>query len=98
MIPPFALLKRVRVAQREALEAVEKERRNNRWDHTSKDAFYRAVLHCNGRLLSTAKDASPMRGLIENRVVEYIVAKRQWMVWTGRLLHPVKTSSLHIMN
>ena len=64
-----AILKRVRVAQREARDVVKQGRRNDRWHHISSDALYRAVLFQNGRLLSAAKNASHVLGLVENRVV-----------------------------
>ena len=69
MIPHFTILKRVRVAQREAREAVQKRRPDIRWDHTSKDAFYLGILQRNERLLSAAKDACHLLKLIENKVV-----------------------------
>ena len=62
-------LKRVRVAQKEAREIVEQGRRTNLLDHISSDALYRGILYRNGRLLSAAKDASHLLGLIENKVV-----------------------------
>lgn len=64
-----AIMKRVRVAQREARDVVKRGRRIERWHHISGDALYRAVLFRNGRLLSTAKDALHVLGLVENRVV-----------------------------
>ena len=64
-----ATLKRVRVAQKEAREVVQQGRRNNLWDHISSDALYRGILYRNGWLLSAAKDASHLLGLIENKVV-----------------------------
>ena len=69
IIPQFTVLKRVRVAQRQAREVVQQGRRNDRWDHVSSDALYRGVLYRNGRLLSMAMDASHLLGLIENKVV-----------------------------
>ena len=69
ILPQFTVLKRVRVAQREAREVVQQGRRNDRWDHISSDALYRGVLYRNGRLLSMAMDASHLLGLIENKVV-----------------------------
>ena len=64
-----AILKHVRAAQREAQDVVKRGRRNDRWHHISSDALYRAVLFRNGRLLSAAKDASHVLGLVENGVV-----------------------------
>lgn len=69
ILPQSAVLKRVRVAQKQARDIVRQGCRNNRCDHTSSDVLYRGVLYRNDQLLSAAKDASYVLGLIENRVV-----------------------------
>ena len=69
MLPQFAVLTRIRVAQREARDVVQHGRRNDRHAHISRNTFYGGVLYRNERLLTASKDASHLLGLIENRVV-----------------------------
>lgn len=57
------------MGQREARDVVKRGLRNDRWHHISSDGLYRAVLFHNDRLLSAAKGASHVLGLVENRVV-----------------------------
>lgn len=69
ILPQSAILKRVRVAQKQARDVVRQGRRNDRRDYTSRDVLYRGVLYRNGELLSAARNASYLLGLIENKVV-----------------------------
>ena len=62
-------MKRVRTALRQAREAIRQGRCNDRWDHTSSEVLYHRVLYRNRELLSAARDASYMLGLIERRTV-----------------------------
>lgn len=70
ILPQSMILKRVRVAQNQARDVVLQGRRNDCCDHISSDALYRGVLYRNDGLLSTARDASYLLGLIENRKVQ----------------------------
>ena len=68
-LPLCIFLKRTRIAQREAREAVEQARRKDHWDHISNDGLYQGVLYCNGRLLSAARHASYVLDLMERKVI-----------------------------
>ena len=68
-IPQSAVLKRMRVAQNQARDVVLQGRRNDCCDHISSDTLYLGVLYRNNELLSIARDASYLLGLIENRAV-----------------------------
>ena len=63
-----AVLKRLRIAQREAREVVQQGPRNDRWHHMKDVALYVAVLYRNYRLFSMARDASHVLDLIERKV------------------------------
>ena len=65
----YAVLKRVRVAQQQAREAVRQGRRKDRCEHTSSDMLYDGVLYRNRQMLSAARNASCLLRLIENKVV-----------------------------
>ena len=69
MLSRCTFLKRTRIAQREARDAVKQARRKDHWHHISNDGLYRGVLYRNGRLLSAARHASHVRNLIEKKVV-----------------------------
>lgn len=69
IIPQSAALKRMRVAQNQARDVVLQGRRNDCCDHISSDALYLGVLYRSDELLSMARDASYLLGLIEKRVV-----------------------------
>ena len=69
IIPQSAVVKRMRIALRQARDAIRQGRCNDRWDHISSDALYRGVLYRNRELLSAARDASYLLGLIENGAV-----------------------------
>ena len=68
-LPHSAVVKCVRIALRQARDAIRQGRSNDRWDYTSRDVHYRGVLYRNRELLSAARDASYLLGLIRNRVV-----------------------------
>ena len=69
MLSRCTILKRVRVAQREARDVVKQTRRNDHRHHISSDGLYRGVLYKNGRLLSMARDASHVLYLIKDKVI-----------------------------
>ena len=69
MLPHSTTVKRVRIALRQARDAIRQRRSNDRWDHISSDVHHRRVLYRNGELLSSARDASYLLGLIEKRAV-----------------------------
>ena len=68
-LPLCIFLKRTRIAQREAREAVKQARRRDHWHHISTDGLYQGVLYRNGRLLSAAKQASYVLDLMERKVI-----------------------------
>lgn len=69
ILPQSAVLKRLRLAQKQAQDVVRQGRRNDRCDHTSSGILYRGVLYRNEELLSAARCASYLLRLIEDRVV-----------------------------
>lgn len=69
ILPQSTILKRVRVAQNQARDVILQRRRNDCCEHISSDVLYRGALYRNNGLLSAARDASYLLGLIENRVV-----------------------------
>lgn len=69
IIPQSAALKRMRAAQFQARDVVLQGRRNDCCDHISSDVLYRGVLYRNDELISMARGASYLLGLIEKRVV-----------------------------
>ena len=69
MLPRCTFLKRSRIAQRQARDAVKQARRKDHWHHISNDGLYQGVLYRNGRLLSAARNASYVLDLIEKKVV-----------------------------
>ena len=69
ILPHSAVVKRVRIALRQARDAIRQGRSNDRWDHISNDVHYRGVLYRNEELLSAARDAAYLLGLIENKAV-----------------------------
>ena len=64
-----AFLKRTRIAQREARDAVKQAPRKDYWHHISNDGLYQGVLYRNGKLLSAARNASNVLDLIEKKIV-----------------------------
>ena len=68
-LPQPAALKRMRIAQIQARDVVLQGRRNDCYDHISSNTLYRGVLDRNNELLCTARNASYLLKLIENRVV-----------------------------
>lgn len=68
-LPRCIFLKRTRIAQRQAREAVKQARRKDHWHHISNDGVYQGVLYRNGRLLSAAKHASYVLDLMEKKVI-----------------------------
>ena len=64
-----AILKRVRVAQNQARDVVRQGRRSDLCQSTSKHVLHLNVLYRNGELVSAARNASHLAGLIENKVV-----------------------------
>ena len=69
ILPHSAVVKRMRIALRQARDAIRQGRSNDHWDHTSSNVHYRGVLYRNRELLSAARDASYLLGLIESRAV-----------------------------
>ena len=69
MLSRCIFLKRTRIAQREARDAVKQARRKEHWHNISNDGLYQGVLYRSGRLLSAAKNASHMLDFIEKKVV-----------------------------
>ena len=68
MLSRCTFLKRTRIAQREAREAVKQSRRKEHWHHISNDGLYQGVLYRNGRLLNEASHASHVLDLMEKKV------------------------------
>ena len=69
MLPQFVIQKRIRVAQRQARDAVQRGCHNDRWDHISKEVCYRSVLHRNHQLYTAAREANHLLGLIKSGVI-----------------------------
>ena len=69
VLPQPAILKRMRMAQKQAQDIVRQGCRIDRCDHMSSHETHQGVLWRNTRLLFAARQASYLLGLIENRVV-----------------------------
>lgn len=69
ILPHSEVVKRVRIALRQARAVVQGGLRIYRCDYTSTDALYGGVLYRNEEVLSSARKATSLVGLIERRVV-----------------------------